>query len=373
MQIATTREALFPALSFVIGAADSRNPHPILGSVLLTAKTGILSLLCSDTGVLAKARTTVDMKQDGAVAVDAHRLNSLIRTLPEKQAVELQNDGQGQLRVKAGRHRFRIPAHDAVDYPRMEVSGAGSLTVSISASRLVGMMGCVSYSMADSDTTRPYLNGAQFSFDQAGFWLVSTDGYRLSVDHEPIAGMENQSPRSVVVPRKTVTMAKKMLSQGGMVKLTVGKETVQFVFADGGILLGKAVSGQYPDWKTILPTFTETLNLAAMPFADALSMLAATNDPKAKPGDVPQVSIKAENRLIGLRRGDFGYCEVEASSSATKPFDADFNLDYLVDAVAAVRVSAEEIRIGYGEKSQAIRLSPQDKKYPFVLVMPRKN
>jgi len=370
MQITTTKEVISPVLSRVIGAADSRSS--ILSTVLLTAKTGFLSLLCSDNGMLAKSKASVETRNEGAIAVDAQRLISLFRTLPDKQPVELSNDGKGRLNVRAGRHRFHIPAFAASEYPRMEVVNVESLTISIPAARLAEMISIVSHSMADGDADRPILNGALIELNPSGLWVIATDGFRLSVGHEPITGVENQKPRAVVLPRKTVLLARKMLSQGDVVRLTINDKTVQFAFTDGTVLLGKAIDGKYPDWRAILPELKESIHVDATPLANALSMLSVTNDPTAKAGSVPTVALKTTGGAIHLQRGENGYCEVE-STCTEKLLEADFCLNYLADAVSAISTASEAIQIAHKGNDSAIRLSAKEKEYPFILVMPRRS
>ena len=90
MQITTTKENLASPLSLVMGAADTRGTVPILGTVLMKATDkGQLSLLCSDTGLLARTLTPCEVAKTGSIAIDVRRFNDLIKAVPDKQPIEI--------------------------------------------------------------------------------------------------------------------------------------------------------------------------------------------------------------------------------------------------------------------------------------------
>ncbi|MBP8278076.1 MAG: DNA polymerase III subunit beta [Propionivibrio sp.] len=372
MQITTTKENLASPLSLVMGAADTRGTVPILGTVLMKATDkGQLSLLCSDTGLLARTLTPCEVAKTGSIAIDVRRFNDLIKAVPDKQPIEISVEAKGNtLLVKSGRSRFRLPALAASDYPQMLPAKEERLSITIGARRLADMISEITASMADADL-RPFLNGALFSLDREGLWLVSTDGHRMSVSHEPIAGSDTLVPRNVIIPRKTVLLAKKLLLQGGTVTLTLGSKNVQFLFADGAVLLGNAVDGTYPNWRSVIPATTERVTISADRLANSLAMIAATSDDNEKQTAMKcKVEIAFTKTTTTLRRGDTGLCELESTSSTDAPAELAFNIAYLSDAVSMIRSIGDDASIGYSASASAITMRPKDKEYPLAVVMP---
>ena len=371
MQIATTKEALASPLALVAGAADTRGNLPMLGTVLLKATdTGKLSMLCSDTGMLARTLIPVEVKRVGEIAIDVRRFHDLIRAVPEKQPIEICVEEKGTLLVKSGRSRFRLPTHPAAEYPRMATAKENRLSVTMNGRRLAEMISDVSPSMADADL-RPFLNGALFSLDKAGLWIVSTDGHRLTVSHEPILGADTLVPRNLIIPRKSVLLAKKLLSQGGIVTLTLGAKNIQFTFEGGAVLLGNSVDGAYPNWRGVIPTTAEQVSVSADRLANALAMIDATTDSNEKQDAMKsKVELHFAKTTTTLRRGDSGLCEIESVSSSDVPFDLAFNINYLMDAVGTIRATKEDVVIGYATTANAITVRPKGKEYPLIVVMP---
>lgn len=372
MIVNTTKESLVSPLALVAGAADTRGVVPMLGTVLLkTTEAGKLSMLCSDTGMLARTLTPVEIKQGGEIAVDIRRFHDLIKAVPEKQPIEISLDAdKGVMLLKSGRSRFRLPTLPAAEYPRMSPDKENRISITLNARRLADMIGDISSSMADADV-RPFLNGALFSLDRRGLWMVSTDGHRMSVSHEPIAGADTLEPRNVILPRKTVLLAKKLLSQGGGVTLTLGPRNIQFTFEDGAVLLGNSLDGSFPSWRNVVPTTTEMVSVSTDRFANALQMIAATSDEKERADSMKsKVEMLFDKTTITLRRGDSGLCELDAESSTDKPYELSFNIHYLMDAISTIRSVHDVATIGYGESCAAITVRPKEKEYPLLIVMP---
>jgi DNA polymerase-3 subunit beta len=320
--------------------------------------------------MLARTLVPVDVAQGGEIAVDVRRFNDLIRAVPEKQIIEVSSENEDSLLVKSGRSRFRLPSLAAAQYPRMAASKDERISITMSAERLCGMIGEVVSSMANADV-RYYLNGALLSIDKEGIWLVSTDGNRMTVSREPIVGSETLAPMSVIVPRKSMLLAKKLLKHGGNVTLTLCARNVQFSFDDGTMLFAKSVDAAYPNWRNVIPACTECASLSATRMAAALTMLATTavgNEKQAVLKD--RLDIDISGGVAILRRGEIGVCEIECASSANASHKVSVNLNFLADAVTTLQPSADEVVIGYSANVSAFTLRPKDKDYPLCVLMP---
>lgn len=372
MHIKTTKANLVSPLSLVAGAADSKGTVPMLGMVLLKAiEGGKLSLLCSDTGVLARALSPCEVIAPGEIAVDVRRFSDLIRALPDKSPIEIKVDEKG-LQVKAGRSRFKLPTLNSADYPRMSQEKTERVSITMDSSRLASMVDDISLSMALADV-RVFLNGALFRIDQRGLWLVSTDGNRLVVAHEPIASCESLVPREVIVPRKTVLLAKKLLGQG-KVKLTLGASDFQLTFEDNTALLGKSiVGGAFPDWTRVIPKPEHSFSIKSALLSDSLSMVSAMIDAAdKKDGMAEKIELVIAENLLTIQKGDNARCEADTQSSSTVGSEVNINISYLTDAAAILRGKFEDVRFGYSGSSQTtpITLRPKDSEWPVAVVMP---
>lgn len=373
MHIVTVKSELASQLSFVSGAADPRGNVPMLGTVLIKAMPdGKVSLLCSDTGMVARALTTCQVAKEGEIAVDARRFGDLIRAIPDnKQSIDIALEESGVMILKSGRSRFRLPTLPAADYPRMTPEKASRITIAMSGDRIGQMIDEVSSAMAVNDV-RHFLNGMLVSLDQDGMWFVGTDGHRLAVAMEPIDGADRLPPTSVIVPRKTILLAKKLVSGAGTVKLTIGPNDIQFTLECGTIILGKGVGGgTYPDYKRILPKTSLTSTLSSSQFKDALSLVKAGMDA------APAQDAKMKNRIdltIGgsnavVQHGEDARCDLECASSSAESTQMAFNVTYLCDAADVVASAGEKLTISYDPNGMAVAFRPEGKEFPLCVVM----
>ena len=375
MQITTTKANLVSPLSLVLGAADTKGTVPMLGTVLLKATdAGKLSFLCSDTGVLARALSPCDVKDIGEVAVDARHFNDLVRAVPDDKATIEIKVSESVMQVKAGRSRFKLPTLDAKDYPRMIPEQTERVSVTMDSARLASMVDDIALSMAVADI-RIFMNGALFRIDEQGLWIVSTDGNRLVVAHEPIPSLASITPREVIVPRKTVLLAKKLLGSG-QVKLTIGASDFQLTLPDGTVLLGKSIAGAFPDWKRVIPNTAFEFSVSTERLSDSLTMVAAMKASSAKDkkdGSADKVELLIAENLLTIQKGDSARCEVDTVSKSADAAEINININYLSDAAAIMRGKISEIRVGYSNATTAttpITLRPKDADYPLAIVMP---
>ena len=373
MQFSMTKAQLVTPLALVAGAADTKGTVPMLGMVLIKANAeGNLSFICSDTGVVARAAVPkCDVSVPGEIAVDVRRFSDLVRAVPDQSQIDIRVDDKG-LQLKAGRSRFKLPTLSAVDYPRMINEKAERISITMDASRLASMVEDISLSMAVADV-RTFLNGALFRIDQQGLWLVSSDGSRLVVAHEPIPSTADVTPREVIVPRKTVLLAKKFLNQGA-VKLTLGPSDFQLSLSDGTVLMGKSIDGQFCDWKRVIPTPTFSFHVKTDRLTDSLSMVSAIlSAADKKDGSADSIELLIAPNVLTIQKGDKARCEVDIESGSGDEAGVFLNISYLSDATAIMKTGkVAEVRIGYSSTGTptALTIRPKDRDYPLAVVMP---
>jgi DNA polymerase-3 subunit beta len=366
MHICATKSALAAPISLVAGAADSKHAVPMLGMVLLKASAGKLSMLCSDTAVVARAQTDCMVGKEGAIAVDVRRLGDLLRAVPDGAALDLSVEDKGTLLVKAGRSRFRLPTRPADEFPRLTPPKEERIAVNIAASRLTEMFDQTADSMAVADI-RHFLNGALLSLQDGYLYFVSTDGFRLTVAREAIPGSESFPKKSVILPRKTALLARRLVGQAGHVKVTIGESDVQFAMPDGSILHGKAVDGKFPDWERVIPTSTHTVAVDTGRLRDELAMLDATLESQ-KNGAARGLHVSCAEGVMTLAHADESRCEIDVDGSAGG-MDTSFNIDYLRNAADTIGATGEKLRLGFTTGQNIVVVRPAGAEYPLAVVM----
>ena len=373
MELRITKEALGTALASVHGAADARGQVPILGTVLIkTMDEGKVSLLCSDTGMVARSLAPCTVAGAGEIAVDVRRLYDLAKAVPDKSEIKIAVDGNA-LRVNAGRSRFRLDALSAADYPRLTPAQDQRVAISMDSKRLAAMLDQVLDAAAVNDT-RIQLNGLLFAIQDRGFWMVGTDGCRMHIAVEPLPDLD-QPPVSAIIPRRTAVQARRLLGQGGAVTLTLGSKDCQLSCTDGSVLFGNAIDARFPDWSRIIPPKGTPVVVETRKLQAALNMLLAVPvSTETKTRHLAQcVGLTLEGESLVLTRGDTGRCELDArlpSGHPSVPFCVGVNVDFLNTALKSIGSDAEAVDLEYGSAQSPLVIRPSGKDYPLAVVMP---
>lgn len=372
MKFIAEKDALVGPLATVSGAADTRGTLPILGSVLLKTVDGKLSMLCSDSGMVARSLAGCQIQMPGETVVELRRFHDLVKAIPDKTVVEI-TAADNSLTLKAGRSRFKLPTLKPEDYPRMSISKDHRIAVKLDAKRVEAMIDQVADAMALNDT-RTFLNGAQIGLEHGGLWMTATDGHRMHVAFEPVPGLDGQEPVSLIVPRRTVVQMRRLLSQGGSATLTLSAGDIQLTMQDGSVLIGKSIDGRFPAWRSIIPAKGFTGNASTTHLRNAITMLQTTvvqtNKKDTAAFLASRLSITFDKGMALLERGEDGRCEFDGTTDSPEPIGLGINIDYMKSAIEAIGAGQESVRIGYTDSVSAITVRPLAGDFPLAVVMP---
>ncbi len=376
MHLSTSKEALIIPLAIVAGAADTKGSRPLLGTTLIKATAGRLSLLCSDGSVLARALTDCNVTKEGELAVDARRFSDLIKAMPDKQSVSMSLD-KGQLLVAAGGSKFRLPVHASKEYPKM-LTEEGRLTINISAKRLGEMLETVSSAMAVNHSCQP-LNGTLIAVRDGAMWAVATDGHRMMVARQVIEGSESVQPTELAISRKAAALARRLLGgSNGNVALIFGLSEVRLEFEGGTVMVCKTIEGKYPKWMGLLPKSPCHAKLENTKLREAVTMVCAALSGMATTGKASEADKRLANRTVSMifsttalsiDHSDLASCPVPTVNPDASNEQVSISIDFLADAIA---VMPNDIRIGYEGGEKPISIQPSGEDWPLAVLMPRR-
>src|SRR6201999_4499197 len=233
MKLTIERAALLRALGHVQSAVERRNTIPILSNVLLSAERDRLTFSATDLDLEIIDEAFAQVDQPGQITAPAHTLYEIVRKLPEGADVSLSFTGEDpRLTVSAGRSRFNLPVLPAGDFPVMSSEGL-SARISIDTNDLIRLIDKTRFAIS-TEETRYYLNGLYLhTVVENGVTklrAVATDGHRLALAEMPAPDGSAGAP-GVIVPRKTVQEARRLLEDAGeTVDLQLSAQKIRFEF-----------------------------------------------------------------------------------------------------------------------------------------------
>src|SRR5436309_3811485 len=374
MEVSIRREDLVRGLHLVQGVVERRNTLPILSNVLLEPAEGGIALTATDMEVGLRGLVPAQMKKKGSVTLNARKLYEIAREVTAEE-VTLKSAQVGWVDLLAGRSKFRIVSLDPKDFPQLPLGTgtADGTSLRLAAGMLREMVDKTLFAVS-SDETRFNLSGVFLSTPEVGtLRMVATDGHRLAlVDRRvpEVKLVDNQGrPRGVIMPRKGLLEARKLLDETGEEDITVVVSSKDVRLATPTVsFFMRLVEGEFPDYQQVIPAAPR-----AQVRANRDDLFAALR----------RISLLASERSRGVKfQLEKGRLELsasnpdqgEASEDVEITYTGDsltlgFNARYVID-VLAVHGEGEVIELGFtDEVGPALMRASGDPEYTYV-VMP---
>ncbi len=388
MKLTIERAALLKALSHVQSVVERRNTIPILSNVLVSADGHGVSFSATDLDMEIVDEARGRVTGEGQITAPAQTLYEIVRKLPDGADVELKFAGEDpRLSVTAGRSRFNLPVLPSGDFPQMSGDGlSGKLTVE--ADDLARLIDKTRFAIS-TEETRYYLNGLYLHTvvvdGQTRLRCVATDGHRLALAEMPAPEGAAGLP-GVIVPRKTIAEARRLLDDAGeVVELQISSAKVRFQFAAGGkgpgagaaaddgaeplrgaALTSKVIDGAFPDYVRVIPRDNHKIvKVDARVFAAAVDRVATISAEKSRS---VKLAIETGKLTLTVRNMEAGQAveELEIDYEGDS-FEIGFNARYLLDVCGQIGAPEMELRFA-DPASPTLVLDPGDAGVQYVLM-----
>ncbi len=345
MKLNGEREQILGPLQAVIGVVERRQTMPILANVLLAAKNGRLSVTATDLEVELVAGAEVTVQQAGEITVPGRKLLDIVRALPDKVVVNLNLDGDRMI-VKAGKSRFVLTTLPASDFPTVEEINPQQ-TFELDQTALRRLLDKTHFSMAQQDV-RYYLNGMLLETDGKMLRTVATDGHRLALCEMELA-TGRSGTHQVIVPRKGVLELQRLMGDEGTVGVQVGTNHIRVQLGDIRFT-SKLIDGRFPEYGRVIPAKpSRTVKADRDALRRALQRTSILSNEKYRG---IRLALKANVLTITAHNPE----QEEAEEEVEVSYDGDemevgFNVNYLLDALAAV--DGAEVEVGLTDSNSS--------------------
>ncbi|MDG2155456.1 MAG: DNA polymerase III subunit beta [Gammaproteobacteria bacterium] len=364
MKLSASREELLKPLQAVIGVVERKQTMPILANVLLVAEGDYLTVTATDLEVELVAKGELEkLDVPGQITVPGRKLFDICKALPSQSEVKLSLTGE-RLTVQSGRSKFVLSTLSATDFPVVDEID-GSLVIRVSQNALHHLLEKTNFCMAQQDV-RYYLNGLLFETDGAVLRGVATDGHRLALCEIDLDG-ESPLKQQVIVPRKGVLELQRLLAEEGEVEIAIGTNHIRAELGDIRFT-SKLIDGRFPDYSRVVPELTDTPILGNRDMIrQALQRAAILSNEKYRGVRLEllegQIKIEANNPDQETAQD-----EVEVDYTGMS-MEIGFNVNYLMDALAAVDSEQVELNLSDPNSSCLIRVPGIDSTKYVVMPM----
>lgn len=360
--IEADRDALLKPLQAVSGIVERRHTLPILSNVLLERKGEKISFVATDLEIqIATEAESKGKGGDAAVTTSARKLQEILRALPEKSKVVLEQK-ENRILVKAGKSHFSLQTLPAVDFPRQTLSTTQYKEI-IPQKELKRLFGLVQYAMAQQDV-RYYLNGLLLVVEGDQIKAIATDGHRLG--YASTKQKQKKEHQEVILPRKAVLEVGRLLNDTEEeVTLEVAQNQVRFSFSNID-LITKVVDGKFPDYTRVIPSnYQKHILISRQALLQALQRIAILANEKFR--GVRWILTDKNLRIVCTNNEQEEAQEELEVDYKGEPLDIGFNISYLLDVLS--NLDCEQVDCAFGDaNSSALITIPGNNEFKYVIM-----
>ncbi len=373
MKLNIERAALLKALAHAQSVVERRNTIPILSNVLLEATPGGLALTATDMDLAIAEQAPAQVAMPGATTVSVHTLYDIVRKLPEGAEVEIASgEGDagdaGQLSLRGGRSRFKLPTLPRDDFPMLGDNAELPHKFTLPAAEMKNLIDRTRFAIS-TEETRYYLNGIYLHAPKGkdtGLRAVATDGHRLARAETAMptgaAGMPG-----VIVPRKTVGELYKLVQESAeSVAVALSDTKIRFAL-DSVVLTSKLIDGTFPDYERVIPSGNDkTMEVDCKEFSAAVDRCATIAAEKSR---AVKLSLKKNSLTISASSPENGTAseelEVDYKGAA---MEIGFNAKYLLDI--AGQMTGGKARFSLADAASPTIIRDADDDAALYVLMP---
>jgi DNA polymerase III subunit beta len=362
MKVSASREEILNPLQSVIGVVERRQTMPVLANVLLSVRDDSLNITGTDLEVELVATHKVASAQNGDITLPGRKLLDIFRALPEKTNVTLSSEGE-RVSIRAGRSRFTLSTLPAADFPLVEDINVQQRLV-INTADFRALIDKTHFSMAQQDV-RYYLNGMLLEIAQQTVRAVATDGHRLALC-ETTLNASAEGTAQVIIPRKGILELQRILGTDETIELALGTNHVRAKIGDIRFT-SKLIDGRFPEYSRVIPAQpTKVFTADRETLRQSLQRTAILSNEKYRG---VRLSLRPQQLTIQAHNPDHEEAEDQMEINYEgEELEIGFNVNYLLDALAAIDHETVEIGLSDGNSSCLIR-APQVAQTKYV-VMP---
>ena len=248
MEFTIKQSVLKEELGYIQGVVERKSTIPVLSNILIESLgENSIRIVGTDLDVTIRCDAEAEIKQTGAMCIQARKLFDIIRTLDEGD-VHFKKEDNEWVQLKAGRAKFRLAGVNREQYPEIPIFKSAPLR--LSAEVFNYFIQNTAFAITN-ETSRFTLSGAKFVIDGDKARMVTTDGHRLAFIEKTI---EKQDAKiDTLVPKKALLELVK-ISRDEKGDVAFGEDQNHIYFETGGrLLITRKLTGNFPNYEMVMP------------------------------------------------------------------------------------------------------------------------
>ncbi len=345
MHLRINRAELLTELAPMQGIVERKSTIPVLSHLLLRARDGKLHLAATDLDVSLTSWCEAEVKDEGALAVQARKFLEIIRAMVGDE-VELDLEEGSQLRIASGRSRFKIHGLSAEDFPSLpEVADDEGITLPYADVKT--MIGKVFFAVS-AEESRFQLNGALLKLKDGALEMVATDGHRLALVETAQEGAS--AAEGVLVPRKALQELQRFEASEEL-RFCRGEHHLSFRLGRRELIC-RILEGTFPDYEKVISKDNDKkAAFERKELVDVVHRVALLTGDRAR---AVRLRLSDGQMVVSAANPDLGEAVEEVDCNYEGPeIELGINPDYLSQFLQAVGTDSVQLFLK-DENSQCV-------------------
>ena len=363
LKFSCEKALLQAAVSTAGRAVAAKSSIPALEGLLLEGSRELtLSGYNTQTGI--RTSFEAQIREEGRIVLNARLFGDIIRRMPD-DIIVFSADEKYMVHLSCGDASFDILGLSADDYPELpEVDDEYSVT--LPQKTLKAMIGQTAFAVSTNES-RPVHTGSLFEIDDTGLTMVSVDGFRLALRHEPLEKIDGGAFR-FVAPGSALKEVENICGDTDeMITVTRGKRHLLFS-AGQTQLICRRLEGEFLDYKNAIPRnnpiCVEVANSALLQSLDRISVVISE-----KLKSPVRCVFEQDRVLLSARTGNGEAKDICLTRGDGNGLEIGFNNRYLMEALRYA--PADSVRLELNTNISPCVITPVDGSDNFLyMVLP---
>ena len=332
MEFVIKQSVLKEELGFVQGIVEKKSTIPVLSNILIeSVGEGTIRIVGTDLDVTIRCEAAADIKQPGAMCIQARKLFDIVRLL-DGSDVHFTKEENDWVKLNSGKSNFRLAGVSRDTFP--EVPSFKSAPMKLSADIFNHFIHNTAFAITN-EQSRFTLSGAKFMIDGGAARMVTTDGHRLAFIEKKLAEGAAADAMDALIPRKALMELTK-ISKDAKGDVSFGEDANHIYFeVSGRLLITRKLSGTFPNYEMVIPKDNDkTAIFDAEEMKTAIRRVSLMADERTRS---VRLTIRPNEIEIGAQSSEEG----EANEKVTADYNGEeisvgFNAQYLQDFLNVV-------------------------------------
>ncbi|HEY8563327.1 MAG TPA: DNA polymerase III subunit beta [Pyrinomonadaceae bacterium] len=332
MEFVIKQSALKEELGFVQGIVEKKSTIPVLSNILIeSVGEGTIRIVGTDLDVTIRCEAQADIKQPGAMCIQARKLFDIVRLL-DAGDVHFTKEENEWVKLTCGKSKFRLAGVNRDQFP--EVPSFKNAPLKLSAEIFNHFISNTAFAITN-EQSRFTLSGAKFVIDGSIAKMVTTDGHRLAFIQKSLGENAATENMDALIPKKALMELVK-ISRDSSGEVSFGEDPNHIYFeVDGRLLITRKLSGNFPNYEMVIPKDNDkTVTFDSDEMKSAIRRVALMADERTRS---VKLTIRSGEIEIGAQSSEEG----EASEKVVADYNGEevqigFNSQYLQDFLNVV-------------------------------------